>query len=77
MKHFGFKIEDDEVKEAIGEVQGIPEGFIECANTFGPTKVYYKIQDTKITEVIGEGYSEETAKRRVEDFLSALNVNLF
>jgi hypothetical protein len=77
MKHFLFKIEDDVIKEGGGEVQNVPADFIECQNSFGPQKIYYKIEDTKVTEVIGEAFSEEVARRRVGDFLSSLNINIF
>ena len=77
MKYFLYTVEDEEIKEAKGEVKDIPEGFIKCKNTFAIEDIFYKIQDTKVTEVIGEAYHEDTAKRRVDDFLSALNVNLF
>jgi len=77
MKHFRYSIVEDEIAQLKGEIDEVPEGFIEYHNDFSPEKIYYKIDNKKVTEVIGEGYDEEAAKRRVEDFLSALNVNLF
>lgn len=77
MKRFWYSIEDDEIKTCMGVIEDIPEGFIELHNSLGPDRVYYKIVDSKITDAIGEGINEETAHRRVQDFISALNVNLF
>ncbi len=77
MKYFMYEIEDDEVKSSKGEIAEVPADYIEYQNTFGIERIYYKINGTKITNVIGEGFSEETAKARVEDFISALNVNLY
>ena len=77
MKHFRYSIAEDEIVGLKGEIGEVPEVFIEYHNDFSPEKIYYKIDNKKVTEVIGEGYDEEAAKRRVEDFLSALNVNLF
>ena len=77
MKYFMYEIEDDEAKSSKGEIAEVPADYIEYQNTFGIERIYYKINGTKITNVIGEGFSEETAKARVEDFISALNVNLY
>lgn len=77
MKYFLYKIQDDEISEACGELTSIPNGFIEYQNTLGIERIHYKIQDTVITEVIGEANSEETARRRVGDFLSAFHVDIF
>ncbi|HSY75366.1 MAG TPA: hypothetical protein VK890_00840 [Bacteroidia bacterium] len=77
MKRYRFKIEDDVITDAMGEIMSIPEDFIELKNTFGIDRIYYKIQDTKITEVIGEGFNEWTARRRVGDFLASMNINIF
>ncbi|HTB06307.1 MAG TPA: hypothetical protein VK806_05080 [Bacteroidia bacterium] len=77
MNYFLYKIGEDEIRENCGEIPAVPEGFIEYQNTLGIDRIYYKIQDSKITEVIGEADSEETARRRVGDFLSAFHVNIF
>jgi hypothetical protein len=77
MKYFLYKIREDEIQENCGEVSAIPEDFIEYQNSFGIDRIHYKIHNTKITEVIGEADSEETARRRVGDFLSAFHVNVF
>lgn len=77
MKRFRYKIEDDLIGGTAVEVDTIPQGFIECPNDMGIDRIFYKIEDSKVMEVIGEGFDETTARRRVEDFLSSLNVNLF
>jgi hypothetical protein len=76
MKYFRYTIEDDLVKSTEGEVNEVPAGFIECEEGFGPDSLYYKIVDTNVTEVIGEAFHEDAARRRVEDFLSRLNAHL-
>jgi hypothetical protein len=76
MKTFHYKIEDDEVQESTGEVREIPPDFIEYHNSLGPEKIYYKLSDGKVTDVISEGGHEDLARMRADDFLSALNVNL-
>ena len=77
MKRFRYKINDDLITKMEEEINGIPYDFIESESSFGHEKIYYKIEGTKITEVISEGLEETAAKRRAEDFLSALNMNLF
>ena len=77
MKYFRYSIVDDEVKALIGEVQSIPPDFIEMKSDLWGNGIYYKIENVQITEVIGEALTEPTARRRVEDFVSALNVNVF
>ena len=77
MKHFRYKVEDDEIKGLIGEVETIPPGYIEMNNSMGADRIYYKITGGKITEAIGEAIHEPAAHRRVEEFISSFNVNLF
>jgi hypothetical protein len=77
MKYFRYSIADDEIKALIGEIDVIPPDYIELESGLGGESVYYKIKDGKITDAIGEGFEETTARMRVEDFISALNVNLF
>jgi hypothetical protein len=77
MKCYWYRIEDDEIKTCMGVIEDIPEGYIAMHNSLGADSVYYKITGSKITDAIGEGISEETAHRRVQEFMSALNVNLF
>lgn len=77
MKHFLYSIVDDELKDLLGEVETVPAGYIELHNSLGPDRVYYKVNDAgQITDVIGEGFHEPTARRRVQDFLSGLNASL-
>jgi hypothetical protein len=77
MKYFWYRITDEEISALIGEVEVVSPEFIELKSTLVGERVYYKIKDGKITEAIGEGLSEESAKRRVQEFISALNVNVF
>lgn len=76
MKRFKYEIEDDIIKGEGKEVGNIPLDFIECQNTFGIDRVYYKLEGSEMTEVIGEAFNEDTARRRVDDFLAHMNVNL-
>lgn len=76
MKYFKYSITDNEIKQSQGEIQVIPTDFIEYKMDLMGEGVYYKVVAGKLTEVIGEGGKEETAHRRVEDFLSAFNVSL-
>jgi len=75
MKRFWFKIEDDLIVDS-REVIEIPDGFIEYKNTFGADSIYYKIEGSTITEVIGEAVHEAKARERVDDFVSRLNKHL-
>jgi hypothetical protein len=77
MKYFRYSIIDDEVKAFTGEIQSIPPEFIQIKSDFWGDSIYYKIEDVQITEVIGEALTEPAARRRVEEFVSALNVNVF
>lgn len=74
MKNFRYIIVDDEIAEAKGEIASIPQGFIEVKLNMGADKVHYKIENGHLTEAIGEGIHEETARRRIEEFLSTFNV---
>jgi hypothetical protein len=77
MKRFHYSIVNDELKDLVGEIETVPSGYIELHNSHGPDRVYYKINDAgKITDAIGEGFHESTARRRVQDFISALNASL-
>ena len=76
MKRFWYSIVDDEIKALNGEIENIPSGFIELDDSLGADRLYYRIQDGKITDAIGEGVHEEAARRRVQELISALNVNL-
>jgi hypothetical protein len=73
MKHFWYSIADDEIKAYLGEIEAIPPGFIELNSS---ASVYYKIKDTKITDAIGDAIHEPAARRRVQEFISALNASL-
>jgi|GEM_PF-5493852 hypothetical protein len=75
MKRYWFKIQDDLIVDS-KEVTEVPEGFIECENTFGADTIYYKVEGTAITEVIGEAVHEAKARERVDDFVSRLNKHL-
>lgn len=76
MKRFLYHINDDLIT-GFEEIQDIPEGFISCQHDLGPDTIYYKIEGTTITCIIGEGMTEGAARRRAEDFLSYLVVNIF
>ena len=76
MKYFRYSIANDEIQTFVGEIQSIPLNFIELNSGLGSESIYYKIQDGKITDAIGEGFTEDAARRRVEEFISALNANL-
>ena len=71
MKYFHYHITGDELAEPKGEIASIPEGFIEYEVTLSGNSVYYKIENNKITEVVGEAIYEPAARRRVNEFLAA------
>jgi len=73
MNYYRYIINNDELKDFAGEVEYIPDGYIE----YQPDGIYYKIKNGKITEVIGVAFDEEVARRRVENFLSGINVNIY
>jgi hypothetical protein len=75
MKYFRYSIANDEIRTLLGEVETIPPHYIELKNSLGSEEIHYKIQNGIITDVIGEGLTEDVARRRVEDFISALNVS--
>jgi hypothetical protein len=76
MKHFRYSIEGNEIKDYLGEVQSIPPDYIETKNSLGWERLYYRIRNGKISDIIGEAMREEGARQRVEEFISALNVGL-
>jgi hypothetical protein len=77
MKRFWYSIADDEIKAFKGEIGDIPPDFVEINSGLGADRLYYRIKNDKITDVISEAIHEAAAKRRAEEFISALNVNLF
>jgi hypothetical protein len=77
MKYFWYSITDDEIKDFLGEVSARSAGFIKSAESLGGVNVYYKSKDGKLIEVIGEAIHEQAARRRIEEFLSTFNVNIF
>ena len=76
MKYFHYKIENNEVSEDNGEIPSIPPGFIEYQITSSGESIYYNLGHEELTDVIGEGIDEETAKRGVEEFLYTFYVSL-
>ena len=76
MKYFSYKIADNEIKAFEGEVQSIPKDYIELQSGLGTESIYYKIKDGIVTDVIAEAFTEPTARRRVDEFTSGLNVSL-
>jgi hypothetical protein len=70
MKYFHYLLKDEETIDYKEEIEAIPPGFIESKITLSGFSVYYKIEGTKITEMIGEAIHEDAAKRRVDEFLS-------
>jgi hypothetical protein len=77
MKLFHYTLEDEDFKQYEGEVNAVPEGYIEYEATMGGGMLFYKIEDKKVTDIISQSLTEEASRRRVDDFISALNVNLF
>lgn len=71
MKYFRYILTDDELMNYKGEIEAVPPGFIESNSTLSGFSVYYKIEGTKITEIIGEAIHEDAARRRVDEFVSA------
>jgi len=71
MKYFHYILTDDKLIKFKGEVEVVPPDFIESTITLTGLCVYYKIEGTKITEVIGEAMHEDAARRRVDEFISA------
>ena len=71
MKYFRYILTDDELIEYKEEVEVVPPDFIESTITLTGLSVYYKIKGTKISEVIGEAFHEDDARRRVGEFMSA------
>ena len=76
MKYIHYKIEENEISENKGEIAEVPADYIKYRATLGAKSVYYKIENQKITDVIGEALTDEAAEREVEDFLSGFNVSL-
>jgi hypothetical protein len=70
MKYFHYLLTDEEAINYKGEIKAIPKGFIESKITLSGLSVYYKIEGTKITEMIGEAIHEAAARRRIDEFLS-------
>jgi hypothetical protein len=76
MKYYHYIIIDDEIAEFRGEVQTIPVDFIEYQVTMTGERVFYKSSNGILKEIIAEGGNADSAERRANEFLSALNVNL-
>lgn len=76
MKYFKYIVRDNEIAEAKGEVDSVPSDFIEYDTSMVGCGVYYKLAGGKLSEVIGEGFHETTAKRQVDEFISGFNVSL-
>lgn len=70
MKYFQYLITDEDRVSYKGEIGAVPPGFIENKMTLSGLSVYYKIEGTKITEIIAEAIHEEAARGRVDEFLS-------
>ena len=77
MKYFRYIITEDELISYKEEIGVVPAGFIESTSTLSGLSVYYKIEGTKITEIIGEAIHEEAARRRVGEFVSAFLATSF
>ena len=71
MKYFRYILKDEDLVDYKGEIEAVPQGFIESEITLSGFSVYYKLENTKITEVIGEAMHEDAARRRVDEFVSA------
>ncbi len=71
MKYYRYILTDNELIEYKGEIEIVPPGFIESESTLSGFSVYYKIEGTKIAEIIGEAIQEDAARRRVDEFVSA------
>lgn len=76
MKYYHYTITDDEITESRGEVLSIPTDFIEYPITMTGERVFYKSLNGILKEIIAEGGNADSAERRANEFLSALNVNL-
>jgi hypothetical protein len=70
MKYFYYHITDEDIVDFKGEIEVVPAGFIESKSTLSGLSVYYKIDNSEITEMIGEAIHEAAARRRVGEFLS-------
>jgi hypothetical protein len=76
MKYFHFLVNDSVITTLVSEVAAVPEGFIEYQTSMWGKGVHYKSNDGVVSEVIGEGFSEGTARMRIEEFLSEYIQNL-
>lgn len=70
MKYFHYLIADEDIITYKGEIEAVPPDFIESTITLSGLSVYYKIEGTIITEIIGEAIHEDAARRRVDEFIS-------
>ncbi len=77
MNHYHYIIKGDEINGYLGEVNIIPSDFKEADSTATGDKIYYRIEDGKVTELIAEGFNEDAARRRADEFVSSLNVNIY
>ena len=73
MKYFHYNIKDDEIVTSQGEVHTVPADFIEYRVNMMGQRVFYKIRNGKLTELIAEGGDVDNANRKAEDFLAGLN----
>jgi len=71
MRRFRYTLKDDDLINYEGEIEVVPQGFIEATITLSGLRVYYKIEGAKITEVILEAIHEGAARRKVDKFHSA------
>ncbi len=77
MKYFRYVLTEDELINYKGEIEAVPEGFIESEITLSGLSVYYKIEGVKITEIIAEAIHQDAARRRVSEFVSAFLARSF
>ena len=76
MKLFHYIIRDDEINETQGEIHTIPSDFIEYKASMMGERVFYKVKNGTLREIIAEAGDAENAEQRANEFLAGFNVNI-
>jgi len=76
MKLFHYIIKENEITESQGEIHTVPADFIEYRASMMGERIFYKVKNGEVCEVIAEGGDASNAERRADEFLAGFNVNI-